>query len=899
MTMTIRTKSPLYDSHGRRLSLADKLAQGGEGAVYDLQGQDELVAKIYHGGISREKAEKLALMVNVRTERLLKLAAWPVDTLFDRPKGVMVGFLMPKVKAHKDVHILYGVKSRLSEFPEARWPFLIQTAANIARAFKVIHEHKHVIGDVNHGSIGVSTRATVTLFDCDSFQVSALSHQYLCTVGIDTHTPPELQGRSFRGVVRSTNHDAFGLAVIVFQLLFLGRHPFAGKFLGAKETPPLQKLISEYRFAYGPGARSRLMEQPTGTIPLESVSSAAAALFERAFAQGPVRPSPDEWIGALEGLASNLAQCRANAGHHYLNSSSSCPWCTVEGMSGVLVFTPIYAVGVIQDGTFNLAWMWAQIEAVPAPGNPPPLPERSKFNLKRSTDASKMRTRQFLRSLLTGTALLATSTILFLAPLSISATVWVILIVGAGAIAVARGGKQEARQKFEYTRLETVRRWSDVKQKWDAQTSPRSFDENRGQLESRKTEYVGLPALRLKRLNELERNLRQRQLQKFLDRHRIAVAGISGIGPSRQATLRSFGIETAADIDQRSLWQVPGFGPVYTSKLVGWRHSIEQRFVFNPALGVDPADKNAVEKAIADARSTIERELRSGASHLRQIAHQITNARSALRPTVEAALKNLAQAELDAEDTTSAALLLAPVFIAIAASLIAMAPLKAKLGTQRTSQPSQEIAVPRALPTPSTKPTPTTAQLREEAQRYFAEGVQLTKTRHYQEAASVYQQAIDLNPELAEAHHELGFALYKIGKYKESIAASQQAIKLQPDDAGTHRNLGLAYSALQQWKEAVAAFNQALKISSSDATTYYQLGLAYKNNDDLEAAIDAFQKAVKVRPELAPAHYELGLAYLEFDQLELAEEQYNILKELNPKLANKLLEGIEAPTPER
>ena len=34
-------------------------------------------------------------------------------------------------------------------------PFLIHTAANIARAFAVVHESGQVIGDVNHGNIVV------------------------------------------------------------------------------------------------------------------------------------------------------------------------------------------------------------------------------------------------------------------------------------------------------------------------------------------------------------------------------------------------------------------------------------------------------------------------------------------------------------------------------------------------------------------------------------------------------------------------------------------------------------------------------------------------------------------------------------------------------------------------
>ena len=59
----------------------------------------------------------------------------------------------------------------------------------------MVHEHGHLVGDVNHGNALVSGRATVRLIDCDSFQIQAGSRRFLCEVGVSTHVPPELAGR--------------------------------------------------------------------------------------------------------------------------------------------------------------------------------------------------------------------------------------------------------------------------------------------------------------------------------------------------------------------------------------------------------------------------------------------------------------------------------------------------------------------------------------------------------------------------------------------------------------------------------------------------------------------------------------------------------------------------------
>lgn len=71
-----------------------------------------------------------------------------------------------------------------------------------------------------------------------------------------------------------------------------------------------------------------------------------------------------------------------------------------------------------------------------------------------------------------------------------------------------------------------------------------------------------------RKLQQLEQEVYQRQMERFLDGHRIDKARISGIGHARQITRRSYGLETAADITKSAVLSVPGFGPTYTSKLL-------------------------------------------------------------------------------------------------------------------------------------------------------------------------------------------------------------------------------------------------------------------------------------------------------------------------------------------
>jgi hypothetical protein len=86
--------------------------------------------------------------------------------------GPVAGFIMPKITGHKQAFSLYSPKLRPQEFPRANWQFLIRSAANAARAFSVVHESGHVIGDVKHDNLLVGAQATVRLVDCDSYQIT-------------------------------------------------------------------------------------------------------------------------------------------------------------------------------------------------------------------------------------------------------------------------------------------------------------------------------------------------------------------------------------------------------------------------------------------------------------------------------------------------------------------------------------------------------------------------------------------------------------------------------------------------------------------------------------------------------------------------------------------------------
>lgn len=367
----------VVEADGSRVRLGARLGQGGEGAIYELEGQPGFVAKIFHQPLPGQRAEKIRAMAALRTPALERLTAWPTG-LLSLPGGQPIGVKMPRVVGHRDIHQLYNPKSRRSAFPRADWRFLVRVSANLARAFATVHAEGAVIADVNHGGILVGADARVRLIDCDSFQITAGGRCFPCDVGVPMFTPPELQDRDLTGAIRSEDHDNFGLAVMIFLVLFMGRHPFAGRYLGEGDMP-IEQAIKEHRFVYGRDHDFAAMEQPPGTPPLGIVSPPVAELFERAFAMSAVhdgRPSAVEWIDALEVLAGELAECPVGIAHWRFAGLPECPWCRVEAATGVPLFS-----GAMSDATaslFDLQGFWNHVAAIEHPGPAPDVTARAK-----------------------------------------------------------------------------------------------------------------------------------------------------------------------------------------------------------------------------------------------------------------------------------------------------------------------------------------------------------------------------------------------------------------------------------------------------------------------------------------------------------------------------------------
>jgi DNA-binding helix-hairpin-helix protein with protein kinase domain len=606
--------------------------------------------------LAQERFEKIREMVDASWHKASSIVAFPIDVLFDE-KGKFAGFSMRCIGGHKPVHELYSPSSRRDKFPSASFRFLIRAASNISRAVAAVHATSCVIGDINHGGVLVSDKAMATLIDSDSFQVSSKGKIFRCKVGVPEFTPPELHGKDFSTTLRTTNHDAFGLAVLIFQIMFMGRHPFAGRPLTGHNYPTLEEAMGAFRFAYSRQQKLTNMEPPPGVPTLAAVPSTIADAFEQAFGRSGVslRPTAARWTNLLNVIEQELAVCKTNVSHHFIRGLATCPWCAMEAtFPGIILFglptsMPVRFIAVDVKG------LSAALQAITDPSHASELSKllMAPKNLAPSAKALQAREAKWNRIWISASGAAMGAVLVFTAT-----GLWFLLGIGALIAALAAASRTPLDVGSLNSSLRTAQgNWTNINRVWEQVSDNATFLNARQQAANAVNFLSAIPQEEARLIRSLEQRRHEAQLKRFLERYRIAHAAIRLVGPGRKLQLASYGIETAADILPSRIHSLPGFGHAIVGELTAWRKSKEQTFKFNPNEPLDPREVAAAKAKVSQEQAKRLAEARKLIQNADNVARDIRSRRASLRSAGQVAFHALKQAELDVQTASAPALI--------------------------------------------------------------------------------------------------------------------------------------------------------------------------------------------------------------------------------------------------
>ena len=171
----------------------------------------------------------------------------------------------------------------------------------------------------------------------------------------------------------------------------------------------------------------------------------------------------------------------------------------------------------------------------------------------------------------------------------------------------------------------------------------------------------------------------------------------------------------------------------------------------------------------------------------------------------------------------------------------------------------------------------------QDAEAHSNLGVTLQELGRLNEAEVSLRQAIVLRPNYPEAHNNLGNALKEQGRLDEAEASYRQAIVLKPGYANAHSNLGATLQELGRLDEAEASYIQAIALKPNYAEAYSNLGVTLQELGRLEEAEESLKHAITLKPDFALAHYGLTKVLYNMSYKDSALESIKKANVIDPK----------------
>ena len=169
------------------------------------------------------------------------------------------------------------------------------------------------------------------------------------------------------------------------------------------------------------------------------------------------------------------------------------------------------------------------------------------------------------------------------------------------------------------------------------------------------------------------------------------------------------------------------------------------------------------------------------------------------------------------------------------------------------------------------------------ARRVFNVGVAAVRANDLQGAIDRFEQAVEVDPTLRQAHEILGQLYNNNQQYTEAIATAEQVLALDPASTKAHSILYEAYKATGDTAKAQASWAVLKEADPQDlARALADDGQSLFQAGNIAAATEKLEQAVEAYPEHPTAHYTLGLCYLNGGRQALAKQHLEKFVALNP-----------------
>src|SRR5256712_575132 len=160
-----------------------------------------------------------------------------------------------------------------------------------------------------------------------------------------------------------------------------------------------------------------------------------------------------------------------------------------------------------------------------------------------------------------------------------------------------------------------------------------------------------------------------------------------------------------------------------------------------------------------------------------------------------------------------------------------------------------------------------------------------------QKARTLAQRALQLQPDLPEAHLAMGFSLYYgDNDFEGALKEFEIAQRDLPNEAEGYLALGSIQRRMGKWPESNASLEKAASLDPKDSWVLQHLALSYQTLRDFDAANKTIDRGLKVNPDgFGLWEIKSKLAIAEKGDLSVAERAFQAAKSIPMNNEEKLM----------
>jgi serine/threonine protein kinase len=295
----------------------EKIGEGATALVYKVNYKNQTwAAKIFKDGQKINAAKIQAMLEHQPDDLSINLDGkdfiqytW-VKYVIKNGVGKVVGFMMPYVD-HDETYSLdtfYDpvLSKRLKPF-ELALTLRIQLAINLCELIENLHKNKNYFIDIKPQNIKVYKKNhKVVLLDCDGYSINNTNGaplRYEADLISTDYIAPEVTRDNLKPSSLGLQQDLYGLAVILFQLLNRGTHPFQGITTDKNITASTNDERAALGL-YAYGLKENWKVKPRAQSVHNFLLDETRVLFDKSF-ETQNRTTAQEWVDHFKEILSS------------------------------------------------------------------------------------------------------------------------------------------------------------------------------------------------------------------------------------------------------------------------------------------------------------------------------------------------------------------------------------------------------------------------------------------------------------------------------------------------------------------------------------------------------------------------------------------------------------------